>query len=371
MSNEIMVQDENFNKLSNIANTMFEENYLLNKIIECYGETKAKGQIIAWGNVFSNIDCQIINKDTKQTLGDAINKSNRLKRQLIEEISKLIEKGVEMDSRNFYCAPHDIGKPNEKLEINFMVGYKKDILHKMGVYIVNMGVVYDGDDYCIKQNDKGQQYPYHCCKNIMKVIATTKFNISDLIKQIKFGYVCYKYKEEQRILTIPKEQIKISLEKTANDKNFSIKLNALGVYGAIEVILWKKLFNEVIYNDVAYDYEFEKNVRSNVNNEQLAQERFKAKAMAKYSQNKAENDEKKSTNDTEDKTMQEAEKVDSKTKYETLKDLIISAKNDQTRLDKAKEYCSSCADLTEKEKKDLTCLIDECLNQIAVKSFNS
>ena len=105
------------------------------------------------------------------------------------------------------------------------------------------------------------------------------------------------------------------------------------------------------------------------NNTASAQERFKAKAMAKYSQNKAENDEKKITNDTEDETIQEAEKVENKTKYETLKDLIISAKNDQTRLDKAKEYCSSCEDLTEEEKKDLTCLIDECLNQIAVKSF--
>ena len=102
------------------------------------------------------------------------------------------------------------------------------------------------------------------------------------------------------------------------------------------------------------------------NDIQSAQERLKAKAMAKYSQNKAENDEKKNS---EDKTIQEAEKVDSKTKYESLKDRIFSIKNDQEKLDKAREYCSNCADLTEEEKKDLTCLIDECLNQIAVNSF--
>ena len=124
------------------------------------------------------------------------------------------------------------------------------------------------------------------------------------------------------------------------------------------------------YENISKVFAYEDKEEFTDNNTESAQERFKAKAMAKYSQNKAGNDEKNLTNDTENKTIQEAEKVENKTKYETLKDLIISAKNDQTRLDKAKEYCSSCEDLTEEEKKDLTCLIDECLNQIAVKSFN-
>ena len=119
--------------------------------------------------------------------------------------------------------------------------------------------------------------------------------------------------------------------------------------------------NELDNEDFTNDDETKNNTKS-------AQERFKAKAMAKYS-NKAGNDEKKITNSTEDKTIQEAEKVENKTKYESLKDRIFSIKNDQEKLDKAKEYCSNCEDLTEEEKKDLTCLIDECLNQIAVKSF--
>ena len=121
------------------------------------------------------------------------------------------------------------------------------------------------------------------------------------------------------------------------------------------------------YENISKVFAYEDKEEFVDNNAESAQERFKAKAMAKYSQNKAENDENKNS---ENKTIQEAEKVDSKTKYESLKERIFTIKNDQEKLDKAREYCSSCEDLTEEEKKDLTCLIDECLNQIAVKSFN-
>lgn len=331
MGSEIVIKgNSSYEMLSKMADEVFEPNYLAHKIIECYGQQKANSQAVAWGNVFSNISVQVINKDTKEKLGDRINKSDRLKRQFIEEISKLMDKGVEMDSRNFYCAPHNLGKPDEKLEINFMVGYKKDILHKMGVFIVKMGVVYQGDEYEECQNDKGQPYPLHKCHYIMAVMQAKRDAAQSIINKIQFGYVCYKYKEEQRILMIPKEQISCSLKKTTEGTSYSIKLNALGIYGAIEVILWKKLFNEIIYNDIAYNYEFEKS-------EQIEQQPKPKESIAEITKRKALEDFKKEKEQKEQK-IKEAEQVEvEQTPIESTwlkkhKNFVDSAHGDLDRL---------------------------------------